>query len=151
MADDYGAQGLNGIEIIDDLLAQLRKKLIGDCNLRSIDNYSRGYSAKITYDLKCYGLDQVTVDGESSSGRERDDTPDEGGDGELIVDQEEDLSEVRERIERAKEDQEQNEGEDLEVEVPTMERTADGIPVTGKRRYTKRVKLAAGGAEDFKE
>jgi len=148
VSEEYGSQGLSGREIKADLLAQFKKRLDGDCNLRDNDSYRAGYSANIEYHVKCYGLDEVAVEGEIEIGTKRDELPDTTVDDELVIEQEDDLSEVRERLERS----EQEQDEDIEVEVPTMERAADGTPVRTKRKYTKRVNLvAAGGAEDFKE
>lgn len=150
MADEYGIQGLNGIEIADDLLPQLRKKLLGDCSLRPTDSYSRGYSAKITYEVKCYGLDQETVSGELIIGTEQDDPEAEIVGGELIVEQEEDLSEVRDRIEKAA-----NDGDDPPQDNEESAEIPTGEGVRQKRKYTRKLKLASpgiiGGAEEFTE
>jgi hypothetical protein len=147
LADDYGIQGLNGKEIIDDLLAQLRSKLEGDCSLRPHDSYSRGYSAKITYDVKCYGLDQETVTGEFTSGKELEESIEGGGEGEMEIPQEVNLAEVRDRIKDATDGP--SEEEEGTEEVPT------GEGIRQKRKYTRKVKLASpgviGGAEDFQE
>lgn len=153
MADEYGVQGLNGVEIEDDATAQFRKELrrTGGSVLRLNDSYRGGYSAKITYEIRCYGLDQEVISGEFSIGTEQDDPDAEIVVGELIIEQEENLGEVRERIENAKQEDEgssQDEGEES-TEVPTGE----GIRL--KRKYTRKLKLASpgviGGAEDFKE
>lgn len=153
MAEEYGVQGLNGVEISDDATAQFRKELnrTGGSVLRLNDSYRGGYSAKITYEIRCYGLDQEVVSGEFSIGTELDDPDAEIIVGELVVEQEQDLSLVRERIETAKQEEDgssQDDGEES-TEVPT------GEGVRHKRKYTRKLKLASpgviGGAEEFKE
>lgn len=153
MADEYGVQGLNGVEIEDDAVAQFRKELrrMGGSVLRLNDSYRGGYSAQITYELRCYGLDQEVVSGEFYIGTEQDDPEAEIVVGELVIEQNENLGEVRERIEDAKREDEgasQNEEEES-TEVPT------GEGVRHKRKYTRKLKLASpgviGGAEEFTE
>lgn len=145
MADEYGLQGLAGHEIVTDLLAQLKKRLEGDCSFRSVDSYSRGYSAKISYHIECYGLDKVEVDGEFDAGHEQDDPDAEVIDEALEIKQEEDLGEVRDRIRQANGGQQ--EPDENESPEPAGART--------KRKYTRKLQLASpgviGGAEDFKE
>lgn len=152
MSEEYGLQGLNGSEIKEDATVQFRKELdrAGASVLRHNDSYSRGYSLKLTYELKCYGLDQETVTGEVSIGTEQDDPDAEVKVGEVIIEQEEDLSEVRERIKDAKREAEGGDSQGgEEIEVPT------GDGVRQKRKYTRKLQLASpgviGGAEDFKE
>jgi hypothetical protein len=151
LSEEYGLQGLNGNEIIDDLVAQFRKRLQGDCSLRPQDRYSRGYSAKIIYHVECYGLDKETVDGEFETGKPQVDDEAEIDEGVVEIPQEEDLHEVRHRIGQASKREAggpndgEGEGED-----------ASGSPVTAtKRKYTRKLKLASpgviGGAEEFTE
>jgi hypothetical protein len=151
VGDEYGIQGLNGSQITDDACGQLRKRLLGDCNLRPTDSYSRGYSAKITYEVKCYGLDVETVTGEFTIGTDQDDPEAEVVDGEVVIEQEEDLSDVRERLQQAEREKsggDEDSGEES-LDVPT------GEGIRQKRKYTRKLKLASpgviGGAEDFKE
>lgn len=150
MADEYGLQGLNGVEIVDDILAQLKKRLLGDCFLRPSDSYSRGYSAKISYHVECYGLDQATVDAELTIGTVLDESDAEITDDVLEIEKEEDLGEVRDRIEAAK--NEDGEGELGEGDAPEP---TNAEAVRLKRKYTRKVQLTAagvnGGAEAFKE
>ena len=54
-------EGLSGVEIIDDILAQIRIKLEKSCDLRSIDCYGQGYSAEIDIRLKLYDTDTISV------------------------------------------------------------------------------------------
>lgn len=148
MADDYGIQGLNGNEIIDDILGQIKKRLMGDCNLRPSDSYSRGYSAKISYHLELYGLDMQAVDAELLLGKEQDDPESDIEDGVLEIEKEEDISEVRDRIESSKRD-------DGLVDEDDSPEPTNAEAVRTKRKYTRKVQLTAagvnGGAEAFKE
>jgi hypothetical protein len=144
VADDFGVQGLNGPEIIDDIVAQFRKRLENDGILRPQDSYSRGYSAKITYLVECYGLDKESATREMVIGQRQDDEETEVVDGTFDIPQEQDLSEVRDRIEAAIRDQG---GEEEESGEPVA---ADEIRT--RRKYTRKLKLAAaGGAEEFQE
>ena len=61
MADNGYVAPLSGEEIVNDILSTIESKLSKDCNLRAIDAYSRGYSAKIKIDLKLFGTDDVEV------------------------------------------------------------------------------------------
>ena len=56
MADTM-IEGLSGTEIIDDVLAQMKRKLLTSCNLRDSDSYGQGYSAEIKISMKMYGMD----------------------------------------------------------------------------------------------
>lgn len=132
-------QPLNGEEVISDLCGIVADHLRKDCNLREIDGYSSGYKAKITIHIECYGLDTATVDTEVEVDESAKDDenplqePDEVIDTEVLVEQEEDLSLVRERSGQAE---------------PSIEITAEG-PVPTKRKYTRRLKalaMAQGGA-----
>lgn len=154
MSDEYGLQGLSGVEIKEDATAQFRKQLdrAGSSTLRHNDSYRGGYSAKITYEIRCYGLDQEVISGEFSIGTEQEDPDAEVIVGELVIEQEEDLGEVRDRIQQAKLEEEggsfEESGEEA-TEVPT------GEGVRQKRKYTRKLKLASpgviGGAEEFTE
>ena len=50
-------EGLSGVEIINDVLAQIKRKLQYSCNLREADNYGQGYSAEVSVKIKCYAMD----------------------------------------------------------------------------------------------
>ena len=50
-------EGLSGVEIINDGLAQIKRKLQYSCNLREADNYGQGYSAEVSVKIKCYAMD----------------------------------------------------------------------------------------------
>lgn len=144
MADDYGMQGLSGNQIVDDIMAQFKKRLQGDCNLRAFDNYSRGYSAKITFHLDLYGLDVTAVDGEFDAGSAQTDTDAEVVDGVLDVEQDEDVQGIKDRLSGELPDSEEESAEPI-----------SGDAVRAKRKYTRKLQLASpgviGGAEEFKE
>lgn len=59
---DVLVSGLSGTEIIDDILAQIKRKLNYSCDLRSTDCYARGYGATIEMHLKLYDADTISVD-----------------------------------------------------------------------------------------
>lgn len=142
MAEDFAGSGLRGTEIIDDILAQLRKRLENDGILRAQDNYSRGYSAKITYLVECYGLDKESATREIVIGQQAEDDETEVANAEFEIPQETDISEVRDRIEQSL----QEDGEEDDSPEPIA---ADGVKA--RRKYTRKLKLAAGGAEEFQE
>lgn len=54
--------GLNGEEIIYDVLDQVEKALRKDCNLRQTDSYGQGYDGKITISLNLRALDVAKVE-----------------------------------------------------------------------------------------
>jgi len=135
-------QPLNGHEIVDDLCGLIADKLRSDCNLREIDGYSSGYKAKVTIHLEAFGLDTAVVDQEISVDESTPDAanplqePDEVIDTEIEVEQEPDLSAVRERSGQSE---------------PNIEISAEGPIATGKRKYTRRLKALAaaqGGATE---
>jgi hypothetical protein len=43
---------LGGHEVVADILGQIRRKLLTDCNLRMTDGYSGGYSGEVKISLK---------------------------------------------------------------------------------------------------
>ena len=57
MAEATMIEGLSGVEIIDDILAQTKRKLQTSCNLREADSYGQGYSAEVTVKIKTYAMD----------------------------------------------------------------------------------------------
>jgi hypothetical protein len=56
--------GLSGVEIINDVLGQIRKALERDCNLRESDNYGRGYSGSIKISLQLFDIDVAKIETE---------------------------------------------------------------------------------------
>ncbi len=61
MADTM-IEGLSGTEIIQDVLDQIKRKLMYSCDLRDSDSYGLGYSGTITISLKLYGMDATPVE-----------------------------------------------------------------------------------------
>lgn len=53
--------GLNGQEIITDIIDQVRTALSKDCNLRPADSYGFGYEGTVEIKLKCRALDVTEV------------------------------------------------------------------------------------------
>ena len=47
---------LSGAEVVEDVLAQIRKRLRTDCSLRNEDGYSGGYSGEIVIKLRCHAV-----------------------------------------------------------------------------------------------
>jgi len=59
--EDY-VEGLNGEEIINDILDQVEAKLRGDCNLRESDAYDGGYDGWVEIHLNLRALDTAQID-----------------------------------------------------------------------------------------
>lgn len=137
-------EGLNGDEIIEDFLDQIRKRLKGDCNLRSTDSYGRGYSGKASVHLELYALDVSKVDFDADfAPKELPPTPTETVsvhpltvDEKVEVANEPNLKLVRSRLGKH------------EVEPAG----AEPVRETGRRKYGNRGSLertASGGAVDI--
>ena len=62
MPTENAVQGLNGHEIISDMLYHVEKQLQRDCNLTQVCNYESGYEAEVTVKMKLHGIDIETVD-----------------------------------------------------------------------------------------
>ncbi len=127
---DY-VEGLNGTEVINDLLDQVAQRLHSDCNLRDSDSYTGGYKAHVTVKLTLYGLDPVdvektvivskpTAEAVAPENAERMHTVESETEVEVPV--EERLNVVRERS-----------GQD----IPTLTRTEEGKPEIKRRSYAK--------------
>lgn len=152
MSDEYGLQGINGLEAIDYFVAKFRKALEADCNLRPQDSYSRGCSMKLSYKVSLYGLDVVDIEGEIEVGKEQEDPDAEVIEGELDIPQEEDVEEIRAENRRnaagaPDQDVDGDEEEEGSITAPQA--------IAAKRKYTRKLKLASpgviGGAEEFTE
>lgn len=126
---------LNGEEILEDVLDQIAKKLRTDCNLRSSDAYSGGYSGKVTVSLLLMSVDNASVAMEIPISSTSDPLSDEYATREQNIEAEVDipvepnLDEVRERSGQG-------------VPMQTLDPTT-GVSVTKKRNYARR---AEGGA-----
>lgn len=55
-------EALNGAEIVEDVLNQIKIKLLTSCDLRDQDSYGQGYSGEIKISLKLYGMDVTGAD-----------------------------------------------------------------------------------------
>jgi hypothetical protein len=144
-------EGLSGTEIIDDVLAQIKRKLLTSCNLRDSDNYGQGYSAEIKISMKMYAMDatpdEFTVNIAPKglppvSTEEVIVTPFDVAE-DLTIPQELDLEAVRERI------------KEPAPLPPASEEEENRMPARLKRKYTKRTGVASleqpamGGAVDL--
>jgi len=63
MSDDPSnyTNPLGGNEIVADVLAQIKKRLATDCNLRATDGYSGGYSGTVSIKLNLHAVRISTV------------------------------------------------------------------------------------------
>ena len=61
MADTM-VEALSGSEIIEDVLNQIKLKLLTSCDLRDSDSYGQGYSGEIKISLKLYGMDATPAE-----------------------------------------------------------------------------------------
>ena len=53
---------LGGHEVVADILGQIRRKLLTDCNLRMTDGYSGGYSGEVTIKLRLHAVRTTPVE-----------------------------------------------------------------------------------------
>lgn len=53
---------LSGAEVVEDVLAQIRKRLHTDCSLRREDGYSGGYSGEVIVRLHCHAVRTAEID-----------------------------------------------------------------------------------------
>jgi hypothetical protein len=130
-------EALSGTEIIDDILAQIKRKLQYSCDLRSTDAYGQGYSATIDIHLKLYSVDTVSLDmtvnmeakGEPPvSTEEVIVTPLEVSE-KVEIPQELDIELIRERLKDA----------EVEPPPPPSEIEEARMPERMKRKYTRRL------------
>jgi hypothetical protein len=152
MADTTMIEGLSGTEIINDVLDQIKRKLMYSCDLRDSDSYGQGYSGSITISLKLYGMDATPVDvvvpiqakAEPPVSTEQTVVIPIQVEEKVEIPQEEDLEAVRERLK-------------ISEPEPMQEPSAEGearMPERLKRKYTRRSGLptlettAQGGAVD---
>lgn len=128
---ENAVQGLNGHEIITDLLYQVEKQLQRDCNLTPMCCYEGGYEAEVHIKMKLHGIDIEKVDTIAKIGIP-DQRPGTTVEESVSVERDERLDLVRKRSEQP---------------IPTMTQEPDGTPVVKQRRYQKPVPHApnAGG------
>lgn len=141
-------EALSGTEIVEDVLAQIRRKLMGSCDLRDSDSYGGGYSAEITIKMKMYSMDVrqeefvVAIPAKELPPVTTEEvivTPFDVNET-LEIAQEEDLEIVRERTKEPA----------LEPEAVPEEEAR--MPARLKRKYTRRNTLETtpmGGAVDL--
>lgn len=134
---DNAVQGLNGHEIISDLLFHLEKQLQRDCNLTRMCNYEGGYEAEVHVKMKLHGIDIEKVDTIIPVGikDQREGTVIEE---DVKINRDERLDLVRTRSEQP-------------LPNPTLEKIPEGSMETqqqqpAKRRYQKAVPHTVGGA-----
>ena len=153
MADTL-TEGLSGIEIIDDVLAQTKRKLQTSCNFSRECNYGQGYSAEISVKIKAYAMDvteeQFTVNIPAKvappvSTEEMTVTPVEIAET-INIPQELDLEIVRESIKSSKEPE----------PLPPADATEESrMPERLKRKYTRHLPTPEinpmGGAVDLSD
>jgi hypothetical protein len=148
---DVLIEGLSGVEIIEDVLAQIKRKLMYSCDLRNTDSYGQGYSGTIEIHLKLHSMDNTPVDivvnippkaEPPVSTDEVTVTPLEVVE-KIEISQELDLESVRERI------------KEPEPLPPSEEEEESRMPSRLKRKYTRRNALEVpemgGGAVDLDE
>jgi hypothetical protein len=150
---DVLIEGLSGSEVIDDVLAQIRRKLQTSCDLRDSDNYGQGYSGTIEIKLKLHAMDDIPAEFSVNivpkveppvSTEEVTVTPVEISET-IEIPQELDLEIVRERTKEP----------DLLPPVDEIEESR--MPTRLKRKYTRRTGVpslettASGGAVDLDE
>ena len=148
---DVLIEGLSGSEIVDDVLAQIKRKLLTSCNLRDSDSYGQGYSAEIKISMKMYGMDAtpdefaINIVPKALPPVSTDElvvTPFDVTE-DLTIPQELDLEAVRERT---------KEPDPLPPVDPTEE---NRMPARLKRKYTRHTGIASleqpamGGAVDL--
>jgi hypothetical protein len=134
---------LSGSEVVADVLAQIKKRLTSDCNVRPSDGYSGGYSGKVTISLSLHAVRIATVEMEipiteqiEAPGIEsfspEDVFPIEI-DEQIVVPIEPNLKEVRQRT------QENNE----EISEHSDPVDDPETPAKNKRKYTRRALVGA--------
>ena len=144
-------EGLSGTEVIDDVLAQIKRKLLTSCDLRDSDNYGQGYSGTIEIKLKLHAMENLPA--EFSIAIQPKVEPPVSTETTIVtpleltetieIPQELDLEVVRERIKEP-------------APLPLADETEESrMPQRLKRKYTRRTGVpsleqsASGGAVDI--
>ena len=144
-------EGLSGTEVIDDVLAQIKRKLLTSCDLRDSDNYGQGYSGTIEIKLKLHAMENLPA--EFSIAIQPKVEPPVSTETTIVtpleltetleIPQELDLEVVRERI------------KEPAALPPASEEEESRMPARLKRKYTRRTGIptfeqpAMGGAVDL--
>ena len=141
---------LGGHEVVADVLAQIKKRLATDCNLRATDGYSGGYAGTVTIKLKLHAVRISEVEMEipivqsheiTASGPDAfppEDVEPVEIEEEIEIPLEPNLEEVRERTV-------ENNAEPVEEEVKGEEEPESGVRT--KRKYTRRTAIVAAVTE----
>ena len=152
MAEGTIVEGLTGVEIIEDVLAHIKRNLQFSCNLRDSDSYGQGYSAEISIKIRTYAVD--SQEEEFSVNVPAKFPPPESMDGVTVIPvevdetieipQELDLEAVRERMKET----------ESAPPPPVSEEEESRMPARLKRSYKRRgieslEQTAAGGAVDL--
>ena len=148
---DVLVEGLSGTEIIDDVIAHVKRKLMTSCDLRDSDSYGQGYSGTIEIKLKLHAMDNLPA--EFSIAIQPKVEPPVSTETTIVtpleltetieIPQELDLEVVRERIKEP-------------APLPLVDETEESrMPARLKRKYTRRTGVpslettASGGAVDI--
>ena len=140
---------LSGHEVIDDVLAQIRKRLSTDCNLRETDGYSGGYSGTVSVKLNLNAVRISEVEmtipitdgtkGPSVDSFMPEDLVPVEVEEEIQIPLEPNLKEVRQRTVDNNDEAEQG-------SEPAPEPVIEATTVSGKRRYARESALAGVSA-----
>lgn len=150
---DVLVEGLSGTEIIDDVIAHVKRKLMTSCDLRDSDSYGQGYSGTIEIKLKLHAMDNLPA--EFSIAIQPKVEPPVSTETTIVtpleltetieIPQELDLEVVRERIKEP-------------APLPLADETEESrMPARLKRKYTRHTgvasleQTASGGAVDLDE
>lgn len=152
MSDDPSnyTNPLGGHEVVADVLAQIKKRLATDCNLRATDGYSGGYSGTVTVNLKLHAVRITSVEMEIAikepSGSPAvtsfpaDDIVPVEVEEKISIPLEPNLKEVRTRTV-------ENNSESVEGTESEPEEGSDA-PIRRKRRYTTKALAGAGAVSE---
>jgi hypothetical protein len=131
MSDENVVSALSGAEIKADLRAKFSRALDYSCDLRDTDAYTRGYSAEVDIRIKLHDSETVSYN-TSFTVQPKVEIPETTVpieiEEKIVVEQEENLKTVRNRI------------KDAELEMPQESSGLEEsqIPIRNKRKYTRR-------------
>ena len=141
---------LGGHEVVADVLAQIKKRLATDCNLRATDGYSGGYSGTVTIKLRMHAVRTSEVDMEipitapQSAPKPESFAPEDLEpveiDETIDIPLEPNLKEVRERTE-------QNNAEPQQQAEEPSENDANEVAPVQKRKYVRKAAMAGAITE----
>ena len=148
MGEIQSIEALSGSEIIEDVLNQIRIKMLTSCDLRDTDSYGQGYSGEIKISLKLYSMDvlpaeffvPIAAKTEPPASTEQVIVNPVEIEETVQIEQELDLEAVRDRMKETPEP------------APVDEAEESRMPQRLKRKYTRRNILETtpmGGAVDL--